>query len=63
MPEDESLPEVLREIDAPDGTKYTVYSDGTWVCETWDGQFVKDSVLGSTTPEEVLARFGAPIGV
>lgn len=57
------MPEILREIVCPDGTQFTVYTDGTWTRETWDGSAVTDSTDSSTTPEEVLAKLGAASSV
>lgn len=34
---------VVREIIAPDGTKYDVRDDGTWTQYAWDGSYVRDS--------------------
>lgn len=63
---------VVREIIAPDGTKYDVRNDGTWVQYTWDGSFVRDSndwlrsyygpdateADGHETASEVIAKLG-----
>lgn len=55
-------PVVLREVVAPDGTVYTVYTDGHWDRTCWDGSFVGDDSDSSTTPAEVLLAYG-PGGV
>lgn len=34
---------VAREIVCPDGTQYTVYTDGTWDENAWDGSHIRDS--------------------
>lgn len=50
---------LLAEVVCPDGTQFSVYEDGSYVRECWDGSFVSDSTGGSTTPTDVLARFAA----
>jgi hypothetical protein len=56
----ENLITQAREIVCPDGTQYQVFSDGTWIHETWDGQFVRSSMRddNSTDPAEVVAKLG-----
>lgn len=45
-------------INCPDGTRFRVFADGTWVHETWGGDYIRNDESASTTHEEVLAKLG-----
>jgi len=50
---------VIREIVAPDGTQYEVYTDGSWVRRCWDGSFVSEVSflgVGNCGPDDEVLR-------